>query len=469
MAIRKLELGKEFKTGWNPDKYIIFVNNRLLPKTNYKILIPSDTNTLKKKVVYFYNSIPNGTSIDIYYIESDEDFNTLPINRDVYIKSKEVFADFDLQKPVKIPYPYASYPRDEHNFMVFTEEGQLLNQQLDYKTSIDRQFITLTDKFRLKEKSINYLVFTFPYCKQVYDLEAEDERKSAGKNSGVSFFYSKSINNQDITTGIVNFTPQFTKYDIDDSNFILYGNSTWIDPYRYEVINNHQIKFKDPTDIIHNGYADYTMIVFSENKTLYTSTKKFHFVPYRVTATIDNQLEFTIPKSIRQENFILFRNSVLMDMKYRYYWVNDTTIRFSNPNDGVKLGSDVVFLFYNPIDSSNNAKYLKFMKIEFETTDDGYFALVPPAQNKNLTFDKDEIMLFLNGTYLSPERYNLVNNKVTFVEKTDKLLANKAITGIYLNAAYKPIEPDPAHEYLDVLESNDIIWFDESHAEAYEY
>ena len=35
MSRRKLELGKEFRTAYNPDKYLIFVSGRLLNKANY--------------------------------------------------------------------------------------------------------------------------------------------------------------------------------------------------------------------------------------------------------------------------------------------------------------------------------------------------------------------------------------------------------------------------------------------------
>ena len=142
-AGRKLYLGNEFCSAWNPNKYIVFVNNRLLSRASYKIMVPTDKNNLGKKVIFFFNNIAANIPIDIYYIESDDNFANLPINQDVHIHSKEVFANVDNQKPVKIPYPYSYYPRDDHTFMVFTEDGQHLNPMIDYKSSEDKEYITL--------------------------------------------------------------------------------------------------------------------------------------------------------------------------------------------------------------------------------------------------------------------------------------------------------------------------------------
>lgn len=467
-AGRKLYLGNEFCSAWNPDKYIVFVNNRLLSRASYNIMVPTDKNKLGKKVIFFFNNIAANIPIDIYYIESDDNFANLPINQDVHIHSKEVFANVDNQKPVKIPYPYSYYPRDDHTFMVFTEDGQHLNPMIDYKSSEDKEYITLMKNNAIKKRDINYIIFVFPYCSSGYEKEGEDKLNLAGKGSGIYFSYSKSIQNGDITSGIVNFTPAFTRYTLESNNYILFGNTTYIDPERFDVISNSQIKFKDPTDILHAGYTDYTMIVFAESKTLFTSQKKFKFVPYKVTASYDGQIEFTIPKSVKKDYFLLFRGSVLMDMENRYYWTNNDIVRFTNPNDGAKKGTDLVFLFYERTNNVNNATDLYFEKIEFETTVDGSF-LLDPMQTESKIFDKDEIMLFLNGTYLPPERYNLINNKVTFTDKTDELLKDKAITGIYLQAEVNMDEKDPAHQYLDVIKNKDEIWFDTMVAKTYKY
>ena len=70
---------------------------------------------------------------------------------------------------------------------------------------------------------------------------------------------------------------------------------------------------------------------------------------------------------------------------------------------------------------------------------------------------------------MPPERYNLINNKVTFTDKTDELLKDKAITGIYLQAEVNMDEKDPAHQYLDVIKNKDEIWFDTMVAKTYKY
>ena len=103
MSRRKLELGKEFRTAYNPDKYLIFVSGRLLNKANYEIIIPSPYNTYSKKVIYFFCNIPDNAQIDVYYIESDDNFDTVPFNRDIRIFTKTLY-EFPIER-ININYP----------------------------------------------------------------------------------------------------------------------------------------------------------------------------------------------------------------------------------------------------------------------------------------------------------------------------------------------------------------------------
>lgn len=473
--INRLELGPYFKGGWNPEKYIIFANNKLLNRSDYRLMIPAPDNTLKYKVVYFFKKFPAGTPIDVYYVECDDNFSNVPFNKDLTLYAKEIYAAKDNQKVVKIPYPYMTYPRDDHTLMVFTDKGVKLDRVVDFKTSLDRTYITLSDKFALKKKHENFLVFIFPYTKADFEIEDEEDAISGKKTterSGVTFFYSFSKITGDTTSGLVEFDPPFTKYDLDKSDFILFGNSTWIDPDRYDFIDNSHIQFIDPTDKLHAGYCNYIMVIFSENKTNLADRKKYKFTPYPVEATTQGQLEFKFPIAINDKvmSHLVFRNSVLMDEQYRYTYINDgteITIKFNNPNDGVKKGCSVTFVTYEPRKAINTADVIRFNVLEFPVDVQNNFK-IDPLNIKHIKFTKENVMLFVNGTYMNPDRYNIINNTVHMAKGYDLILKDKSITAVYVDATVVPEEDETnlGTQYVNVVEDNDFIWFEEMEAKV---
>ena len=118
----------------------------------YRIFIPSDKNNYKDKVIYFNTTIKSRSSIDVYYIECDDNFDQIPFNKDVKIFAKNQYAEENNQTYIQIPYPYDTYPRDDHTFFVFTDEGKYLDQIKDYSTSYDKEYITQRDRYALKDR-----------------------------------------------------------------------------------------------------------------------------------------------------------------------------------------------------------------------------------------------------------------------------------------------------------------------------
>lgn len=474
MSRRKLELGKEFCTAYNPDKYLIFVSGRLLNKANYEILIPSPYNNYSKKVIYFFCNIPDNAQIDVYYIESDDNFDTVPFNRDIRIYTKTLYCEWYLQNIVKIPYPYQEYPRDEHAFFVMDGQGRYMDKQKDYVVSIDGEFITLRNERRMKEVDVDKIIFGFPYIYSDWESNEykNDLKDHSGTDSGITFVTKYSVSGN-TSNGIVTFQTKDANYHFNKENMVLFGDSTFIHPSRYELLDINKIQMIGDYDKSVCDNVKYTMVIFQENDINHAELNQFKVEVINVKATKEKQRIFDVPKNIKdRENFIVFRGSVLLSNMYRYKVNrNDNTLELLNSNDFLVKNRSLTFVFLENATTSNFRK-IKMSKIELVTTSITSF-LIPPFFHNHMNFNYENLILFLNGTYLQPDHYIIENNivKVQGVEELD--VPDKQITGIFFDSVPDDVEDEektkaeyPSFEYINLRDDHDFVWLEEAHATA---
>ena len=502
----KLTLSKKFVTAWNSDKFMIFMNGLFIGRNRYRMVIPTRYNNYNTKTIIFDFSLPDKGQIDVIYIDNDEDMDDVPYNRDLRIYAEEVGAakrgstvDYGVEclqkhhksvpsteynlyisdsfigprRLIKVPYPYDDYPRGKHTFFVFKSDTQHLIQDEDYIISNDGEYITLRYEHRLgdilEEEVIKYITFIFPYLKPSwdgpdYELEASSNK---GTGSGISYFIETSISGN-TSTGIVTFSPTFTAYELSASNIIVMGNTTYIDSSRYTLLSNNSIRFTDSVDIANCASTRYTMIVFQEKDIINKNSTKYQFETYSITADKDTQYIFKLPRESKELDFIIFKGSLLMDQKYRYIWdKNRSTITLTNSGDYLLKGQTLQIVYLTSKSTLN--KYgIRILKMQFELPANGSFTL-PSSVYDNLSFNNLNLMLYLDTTYIEPNRYTITNNKVTFIDSADSsisLLKGKLITGLILekyknNNSSNSSNGLLAYEYINVQDDRDFIWFDE--------
>ena len=240
-----IQLGPTFKTAWDDRKFLIFRNGLLISKQTYNIIIPSPYNNYKEKVLYSTITFKPGDRIEIFYIENKENFANVPFNRESRIASYIYYARSDNQKLIKIPYPNSSYRRSKDSFMLFNDKGEHLDCRYDYTVSVDGRYVTLAEHAVLEKTMINYVVFTFCYVENRSIDEQEEEidqwDQGSSRASRIDYNYSYSIYNPSNTSGTVKFTPAFTGWsNMIQENFMLFGNSVFIEPSRYNIVNNYR-------------------------------------------------------------------------------------------------------------------------------------------------------------------------------------------------------------------------------------
>lgn len=464
----RIDLDFAFKTGWDPKNYVVFRNGYLLNSVLYDIYCPNFGSIYTLKSIYSQTSFLEGDRIDVFYIEGYDKFKPIQFNHDVFIKNVKQFCEITKQQAVRIPYPYAQYPRETEMFYVFnTQTKRYLAKDEDYIVESGRQYIILKDETILTKVNEDSLTFVFPYCMTNYETEINAD--GVGEESGVSFTMSsyqwepRHPGDLYSATGILTFDPPFKKYNLVKENFLLFCNNTYVHPERYNLINNNTIQLLDPIDIAHAEFAKFNMLIFEETEQDVVKYRRFEFQVFAVTPTVDGQDEIDVPEVLPDNtNFLVFEGALMFDVSDRYEWdKGNKKIRISDASS-IKAGREIVFVFYTNKPGIKKYKTMEIVKIKFRSISDDQVLIENDAGYK-IKFNKKNLIVFMNGTYLDPDRYEIDSaNIITFTNPLDKLRANKSFTGCYLVSHM--LEQDIPYDILDDIREgypNKLLWFDE--------
>lgn len=186
-----LKLDGTFRTGWNKDKYLLFKNGYLVNRAIYWVRVSDMENIYGDKLIFSASSFKPGDRIDLFYIESRDDMDLVPYNRDVYMSSKIVTSYKNNQKVVKVPYPNKEYPRGQKQFFIFTKNGMFLDNRYDYTLSDDKEYVAF--KKDVLPNTGDFVTFVFPYVRSNFEVDGEYEDALSGEKAGTKFFFSYSI------------------------------------------------------------------------------------------------------------------------------------------------------------------------------------------------------------------------------------------------------------------------------------
>ena len=475
-------LGDTFKTAWDDRKFLVFRNGYLLSKQIYNFIIPSPYNNYKEKVFYSTITFQPGDRIEIFYIENEQNFANVPFNRESRIASYIYYARSRDQRLIKIPYPNSSYRRSKDSFILFNDDGRHLDIRYDYTVSADGRFVTLADHEVLKERMLNFVVFTFCYTENRSINEQEEEVDPMDDDTtnleSINYTYSYSIENVTNTPGLVKFTPPFTGWaNMIKENFILFGNSVFIDPVRYEVVSNDSIQFVDPEDAKVAQYRRYTMCIpVTNNKPENTAQNEFRYqvVSFKATQAMQSEFIIDVPDdSMRWYPFLVFRGSRLMDVDEEYVY-DDTinTLTITDPSCYIKKGRLLTLVFLNKT-YTDIEKQIHYIKMQFDVDPSG-ITEIPKYLYKNpaFVFDETNLLVFINGVFLEPERWSVTaDHKIKLhpiEEKSYEVpLIDKTFTAIYIRSQVDPdnskkkFDGGYGQKEIDPSEDNDKLRFDE--------
>lgn len=197
-------------------------------------------------------------------------------------------------------------------------------------------------------------------------------------------------------------------YDIigvDTFRFYLYpdNKATFDGLWRTKsAVSMQKIVHDDSTPYFYQGTGDIkevTVVVEEEETT-----------KVRIPEVFDNN-------GNKYERILVFRNSICLTTKDRVRFSFDKKwIIFTHPKDILTKGDPVTFIFAHSTkgDHQRGIMHVKPLYFHDEILQDGIPSFINLPTYKNITWNKNNIFVFINGKFLHPNRYNINNGRLEF-------------------------------------------------------
>ena len=205
---------------------------------------------------------------------------------------------------------------------------------------------------------------------------------------------------------------------------MIYKNTILIDPDRYDIVGHDLVRFYNYKELnVMDNLFTMCIVTDSNDEWLnqdFTDTKYI-----RLTPTMDEQSVFQLPPDIIENNkkynhFLIFRGSVCIENENRY--ILDTvnnTLTFTNTADFVRKDTDVLMIWCHLNESGvNGPLHLKPIYLYTQTEDQKSGRLKIPDLN-GLQFNMNNVMLFIQDTFIVPKRYRIEDNTLYMMDPND--------------------------------------------------
>ena len=297
------------------------------------------------------------------------------------------------------------------------------------------------------------LVFVFPYFRPDWDFD-----DVIPSNTTVDFnrYYYTTTNS--VTPANTNLTFNICSGGgtiPTNSPVYLFMNSTYISPERYIMTSSGAtatISF--PNETI-RPMTKLTLMVESDHK-IYNDND-LSMIVHRIPTTEDHQTIYDIPEPLWEDSFLVFNGSMIVSPD-RYIVTTDHKIIF-NMGDSIdgKWPIMMVFIKNKNETTANYGKgtmHLKTDYMSFNPKADTKSINVPTNYFHKIKLSTDNCIVFMNSTYIDPERYTIINNVFTM---TDGTIIHKD-REVLIWFAYEEINYSQKETEIDIM---DVVKFDD--------
>ena len=415
-----IELGPTFKTGFDPEKYMVFYNGRYLNRIYWRLLRPDlDKPKIEKAAIYTLKALNAGDRVEVFYCGGPK-LNRINFNGDLLIKCIKTKAYTNGQVRFKVPYPFKSYPHIYDAFFCIKHSGYV--DKSKYK--IDGDYI----EFYLQSDALNFgrdLIFVFPYYRPDWDHDGdvtdEDTEQfiTLYKRTSTEFYdnhatSSSVVNYRAIVQkpghGGFTYVPAkgplsgLTEWEIELNWDVIKGNVAFSDiAYDYGVYPGFK---KDMDDKVSKGTMSVRFLKSEIDKAIYGADVSFDkdkllvffdttFIhPDRYTTSITQEGNLIIQLEANEK----FNNNTMVSV------VLQTDANYSNDN-----------ILINAVDI-------------VATEDQQYLFDMPDSEEYNDAF------FIINGTVLfTPDRYFVTaDNKIFITTEGDYIPKGEKITFVFV-------------------------------------
>lgn len=391
----RIWLNNTFRTCYNPDRYLFFLNGRLVNQIYYKVLIPSLTNAdIQYKCIYSMITVHPGDRIEIIYVGS----NSIGIHKsftgELMVKPTTTFATADNQSTFVIPLPFADYSLDDPDAVAVFRHGVYKDKDCYHLYEEDDvwyiQFLDQDDESVMGEE----VTFLFPYYTTNLKI---DESPNNSNSIQILTRYVHVIED----TSVITF-PSDTMGDITtNESIIIFAGTKVVPQSEYRVTGPNTITLNSPVSDM-----DVCMVIVSDRYELAYNNAQINYTEFDITEKGQNCFE--LPYEWKESSYMAFFNSTLIDPSHITV-VNNILIidyRYNYAREGDKL---YVFCITDASTLKNTINWYPLnLELLYTTSVD------IPNFNSSYVLTASSMMLFINDEFISPSMYSISGRTIEF-------------------------------------------------------
>lgn len=396
-------LPEYFKTCINPNKYMVFVNSRLVNKINYKISLDEEIYNTPINIT-FKRALSVNDIVEIVYVP--DEITYINSGFKLVLDHCKLIASKDNQTEFRIVYPFDKYLRGKdgfaisyHNTIVSPERYTVINDRINF-----------TDGTKFKKKETINLIFLYNLFKADFAV--------VSKKTHVKLIHEST------TATVANQTVFNLPRPSVTSGFIVSINSVLVDCDRY-TISNGQLVFKK--DSLNIGEKITFIYAYSEYDDLYIDLKYKNILIFK-----NNTASVPLPV-LRTDNFFISTNSTFVDPD-RYTLDDDFVLTFNESCDYLGVGDRLSIIYIDDTVGSDGFKrYNKLFTYTYLADQPNQTEFEMPYLYDDCLFDKSSFIVVSGSTILDPDRYEIDNNncKLRVLDPNDALQVDEGLSYIY--------------------------------------
>lgn len=384
----------KFRSCYNPDKYMLFINGRLVNRVFYKVLIPTFAlqDKIRFKAIYTMQTIKAGDRVDIVYIGNNNAGNRKSYMNDLLIKATTTYATRDHQTTFVIPLPFKDYDLTNSDSVAVFKHGLYREKSKYYIYSENGvwyiEFLEEDDEDIVGEEVTFFFLYysTRPYVSNV------PTKNNASK------YLSKSFDVTSPVTGIgIAGDPKFTP----TTPILVFNGNTIMNHKEYSVPSDNNLKFTSPID-----NTTITVVVQTDRMDIDENHIKLSSAVIKITEQAQNAIK--LPGINVQDSYMIFRNGSLLNP--RWYTVVDNILILNHDKNYNDVGDELVVFWCE--DVSQTISSLNLYPITLTTLFDNRVD-IPIFSDIDLS-GKDNSIIFVNNKFISPTTYSITGNTVKF-------------------------------------------------------
>lgn len=389
-------LGKEFRTALDPDRYMVFINGKMLTSNMYRILIAGKDNAFLEPCIHSRVMCQPGDRIEVFYLPCKcTSTNIGDTNQSEIVN---VIAITDKQPVFTIPWPFPNYLYGKNSFIVIC--GTVIIDPSRY-TVIGNQLTFINPEDYIEKN--RELTFIFFYSKSNTTGKFDFINENDHILIETKYQIASEVNQKEFNIPY----PDDIRFDRSTNSFFLAYRGLYVNENRYKVQNDHII-FINEDDYIDQGSALIFVFFYSQNTTAVTTETSV------LTAEIDNQRDFIL--KLPYENYFKDNNKFFITLNGTFLVENEDYVLDKNNNKvtlststGLSIGEQLIITYSY---AQNFAVKADTISIDV-TNPEGQLEFKLPKIFDNYSKINNKFFLIVNSILVDPRRYILdLNDKI---------------------------------------------------------